>query len=86
MAIQGIVVAVTAGAAPMLVGGISGLVGGQRGILIAMAIVSVPGWLLAAVLLTVSRRPFLVTAAAVEDAGRAREEGSLPASPIFAQP
>jgi len=65
MSILGIVGALASGAAPILVGIVSDLLAAPRGILTAIVIVSVPGWLIAALLLTLARRPFLATAAAV---------------------
>ncbi len=69
ISILGIVGALASGAAPILVGAVSDLLAAPRGILTAIVIVSVPGWLIAALLLTLARRPFLATAAAVRGEG-----------------
>lgn len=65
LALLGVCTAVTQGAAPVLVGSVSDLLGGDRGILIAIVMVALPGWAAATLLLSIARRPFLATTAAI---------------------
>lgn len=66
LALLGIVGAVASGSAPMLVGALSGLFPDARGILAAITIVSLPGWVIAAVLISLARKPLLITMDAVK--------------------
>lgn len=73
IAVLGIVTALATGFSPVLVGAVSGLIEGPRGILSAIMIVGLPGWLIGVLLFTLARRPFLVTVAAVKRDEQARE-------------
>ncbi len=65
-AILGIVGALAQGLSPVLVGAVSGLIAGRRGILEAIVIVGLPGWLIAALLISLAREPFIATVTHVD--------------------
>ncbi|NIJ35865.1 MFS family permease [Sphingopyxis panaciterrae] len=65
LSLLGIAGAIAGGLAPMMVGAMSGLLDPQRGLLTAMVIVGLPAWILAAILMSMARRPFLATIAAI---------------------
>lgn len=67
ISILGIAQALAAGGAPLLVGAMSSLFAGPKGILSAIVIVSLPSWTIAALLLSLARRPALATMAAIRD-------------------
>jgi MFS family permease len=69
LAVLGIVTALAQGLSPLLVGALSGWIPGPRGILSAIAIVSVPCWLVGMFLIVWSRRHFSATTNAVRAAG-----------------
>jgi MFS family permease len=56
-----IVTAIAAAVSSMLVGGLSGLFSASRGILIALTLVGLPGWLLSVGLFTLASRSFAAT-------------------------
>lgn len=58
MSLLGICGAISGGLAPMLVGAMSGLLDAHRGLFTAMVIVGVPAWILAAILMSMARRPY----------------------------
>jgi hypothetical protein len=64
-AILGIVGALAQGLSPVLVGAVSGLIEGPRGILAAIVIVGLPGWLIAALLISLAHGPFIATVTVV---------------------
>ena len=66
LAMLGIVSGISTGLSPLLVGGLSEQIDGPRGILIAIVSVGLPGWLIGAFLLSIVRRPFLVTVTEVK--------------------
>jgi hypothetical protein len=70
IAMLGIVQGIAQGVSPLLVGTISGLIPTPRGILIAMVTVGLPGWLIGALLLSLSRRHLLATITAVNTGSR----------------
>jgi MFS family permease len=70
LAMQSIVTVLPQGLSPLLVGVVSGMIPGRRGLLTAVGLVSLPGWILAAFLMWRARHSFLTTAAQV----KAREE------------
>lgn len=65
ISVLGICTGVATGLAPMFVGALSGLLDPRNGLLTAMVIVGLPGWLAAALLISLARRPFLATIAIV---------------------
>lgn len=65
LSILGIVSAIAGGAAPLIVGALSGFLDPNRGLLIAIVGVSLPGWILAALLMSSARRPFARTLTAL---------------------
>lgn len=65
LSLLGIAGAIASGLAPMVVGAMSGLLDAHRGLLTAMVIVGLPAWVVAAVLMSMARRPFLKTIAAI---------------------
>lgn len=65
LSLLGIAGAISGGLAPMIVGAMSDLLDPGRGLLTAMVIVGLPGWIAAAVLMSMARRPFIKTIAAV---------------------
>lgn len=65
LALLGIVNALALAVSPLAVGTVSGLIGGPRGMLYSIAIVSVPSLILAAILISRAPRHFAVTAQAV---------------------
>ncbi|MCW6530250.1 MFS transporter [Sphingomonas sp. MMSM20] len=65
LALLGIVNALALAVSPLAVGTVSGLIGGTRGMLYSIAIVSVPSLILAAILISLAPRHFAVTARAV---------------------
>lgn len=58
LSLLGICGAISGGLAPMLVGAMSGLLDAHRGLFTAMVIVGVPAWILAAILMSMARRPY----------------------------
>lgn len=58
LSLLGICGAISGGLAPMLVGAMSGLFDAHRGLFTAIVIVGAPGWILAAVLMSMARRPY----------------------------
>jgi MFS family permease len=66
ISIMGIVTAIGTGVSPVLVGAVSGFIDGPRGILTAIVIVGVPGWVLGTLFLTLARRHFLTTVATIK--------------------
>jgi len=71
LAILGIVSGISAGLAPILVGALSSLIPASRGIFVAIVVVSLPGWVIGALLISWARKPFLATAEMVR-----RQEGA----------
>lgn len=67
LALLGILGAIANGVCPLLVGAISGMIPGPRGILAAIVIVGLPGWIVAILLLSLARKPFLETLTSVAD-------------------
>ena len=65
LSLLGICTAISGGLAPMIVGTLSGLLDGSRGLLTAMVIVGLPAWIVAAILMSMARRPFIATLAAL---------------------
>ncbi len=70
LAMLGIVSGISTGLSPLLVGAVSGQIDGARGIMTAIVIVGLPGWVIGFALLTAARRPFLSTIAAVASIDR----------------
>lgn len=68
ISILGIVSAAAGGISPFAIGLLSGHLDPQRGVLIAIVVVSLPAWIVAAVLLSVARKPFVKTLAVVRTA------------------
>ncbi|ALH79664.1 MFS transporter [Sphingopyxis macrogoltabida] len=65
LSLLGISGAIATGLAPMIVGAMSGLLDPDRGLLTAMVLVGLPAWIVAAVLMSLARRPFVTTIAAI---------------------
>lgn len=65
LSLLGIAGAISSGLAPMLVGAMSGLLDPDRGLLTAMVIVGLPAWIVGAILMSMARRPFAATIAAI---------------------
>jgi MFS family permease len=65
LSLLGICGAIAGGLAPMIVGAMSGMLDAHRGLLTAMVIVGLPAWIVAAILMSMARRPFLATLAAL---------------------
>lgn len=61
IAFLSIVGALAQGLSPLLVGALSPLIEGPRGLLIAIVVVGTPGWLVAALLLRRAEEPFMIT-------------------------
>lgn len=68
LAFLGIVGGVATGLSPLLVGALSTVLEGPRGIMTALVLVGVPGWLASFVLLTLVRTPYMTTIRAREGA------------------
>jgi predicted MFS family arabinose efflux permease len=66
ISVLGISSAVASGLSPMIVGAMSGLLDGHRGIIIAIVGVSLPAWLGAAALMSASRKPAAATIATIK--------------------
>ncbi|WP_447762793.1 MFS transporter [Sphingopyxis panaciterrae] len=65
LSLLGIAGAIASGLAPMIVGAMSGLLDAHRGLLTAMVIVGLPAWIVAAILMSMARRPFIATITAI---------------------
>jgi MFS family permease len=68
LALATIVTAFPQAVAPMLAGAVSGALDGPRGLLMAITLVGVPGWVIGALLARLARRPFIATASTVASA------------------
>ncbi|SEH13924.1 Predicted arabinose efflux permease, MFS family [Sphingopyxis sp. YR583] len=67
LSLLGIFSAISTGLAPVLVGALSSLLSETRGIFIAIVIVALPGWLLAALIVSAAKRPFVATMASIKN-------------------
>ncbi|MGL3821767.1 MFS transporter [Sphingopyxis sp. R3-92] len=65
LSLLGIAAAISGGLAPMMVGAMSGLLDPNRGLITAMVIVGLPAWIVAAILMSMARRPLIKTIAAI---------------------
>lgn len=65
LSLLGICSAISGGLAPMAVGAMSGHLDPQRGLFTAMVVLGLPAWIVAAILMSMARRPFAATIAAV---------------------
>lgn len=65
LSLLGIAGAIAGGLAPMMVGALSAGLDAHRGLLTAMVIVGLPAWIVGAVLMSMARRPFIATIAAL---------------------
>lgn len=65
LSLLGIAGAIAGGLAPMMVGALSGVLDAHRGLLTAMVIVGLPGWIVGAVLMSMARQPFVATITAL---------------------
>lgn len=68
ISVLGICSAVAGGLAPMVVGAMSGLLDPHRGLIVAIVVVSLPAWLIAALLMSAARKPAAETIAAIKSA------------------
>jgi MFS family permease len=69
MALQAITTVVPQGLAPILIGAVSGMIAGPRGILTAVVLISLPGWLIAAYFMWRAERRFAATVASAKALG-----------------
>ena len=81
LAIFAIVVVLPQGLSPLMVGALSGSIPGTRGLLLAITIVGLPGWILAVVLFSLARRYVVPTAAVVKEEEVRQERDRLEAAP-----
>lgn len=65
LSLLGICGAIAGGLAPMIVGAMSSMLDAERGLLTAMVIIGLPAWIAAAILMSMARRPFTATLAAL---------------------
>jgi MFS family permease len=77
LAMLGIATGISAGLAPLFVGAVSELIEGPRGVLVAIVIVGLPGWLISFGLLSLGRKPFLWTIEALACGGDPSERSSV---------
>ncbi len=68
ISILGICAAIAGGLSPMIVGAMSGALDPQRGLITAIVIVSLPGWVFAAILMSAARGPAARTIALLNNA------------------
>lgn len=63
LSLLGICTAISGGLAPMAIGAMSDFLVGSHGLLTAMFLIGLPFWVIAAVLISMARRPFVMTVA-----------------------